>query len=256
MYSRTYLRMGLWGFSSAAILALSFLASPVLADTEIALGVQAELYWSQREDISQAKKAATIYEEMLRTDPENYEATWKLSRAYLWIGRNESSSKVKRENFRKGIELARRAVSMKPNEAAGHYWLAANAGSLAEALGFWPWMLLKKASLASEFKTEMETAVRLNPGFAGGGGHRALGKYYLEKPSPEPEKAETHLEEAVRIAPGMLCNHLDLAQAYLRQGKTDLAHERQLYVLEAPSSPEFAVENKRCKEEARLLQIE
>ncbi|MFQ5532985.1 MAG: tetratricopeptide repeat protein, partial [Candidatus Methylomirabilales bacterium] len=87
-------------------------------------------------------------------------------------------------------------------------------------------------------------------------GYRALGRYYLEKPSPEPEKAETHLEEAVRIAPGMLCNHLDLAQAYLKQGKTDLARERQLYVLNAPSDPEFAVENKRCKEEARLLHIE
>lgn len=238
------------------IFALFFMTNPVQAGREIELLQQAELHWSQKEDIKQSKRAAEIYEEILQADPGNYEAAWKLSRAYLWIGRHESSSGVKKDHFRKGIELARHAVSIKPKEAAGHYWLAANSGSLAEALGYWPWLLLRKASLASEFKREMETVLRLNPAFSSGGAYRALGRYYLEKPFPSRQKAEKYLEEAVRIAPMLLCNHLDLAKAYVKEGKVDLARERRLHILHAPQASEFAVENKRCRKKARLLQIE
>ncbi|MFQ5988685.1 MAG: tetratricopeptide repeat protein [Candidatus Methylomirabilales bacterium] len=215
----------------------------------------AELYWAERANIAQAKKAGDLFKKVLDEDPENYVALWKLSRVYFWIGRQESPRGEKEDQFEKGIELAEKAIGVKPDGAGAHFWLGVNSASLAEILGFWPWLLPRKLSLVGDFRHEMHTVIRLDPAFEAAGAYRALGVYYLEKPFPDPKEAEKMLEEAVRIAPIMLCNHFYLAQAYARQGKLDLARERRLHVLEAPVGPDYVPEDNRCKEDAQAWQI-
>ncbi len=226
-----------------------------MAQSQVELMQMAEQYWGERASISQAKKAVDHYEKIIDRDPENTEAHWKLSRVHFWIGRYGSSGATKEDHFEKGIELAKQAITLRPNEAGGHFWLGVNSGSLAEVLGYWPWLLPRKLSLVGDFRREMHTVLRLNPGFEGGGAYRALGVYYLEKPFPDPREAERLLEEAVRIAPTLLCNHFYLAQAYARQDKLDLARESRARVLAAPVSPTYIPEDTRCQEEARAWRI-
>ncbi|MFQ5803052.1 MAG: tetratricopeptide repeat protein [Candidatus Methylomirabilales bacterium] len=236
--------------------ALLFIANSVFAQSQAERVQLAEQYWADRASIAQVKKAADIFEKVLDEDPENYAAHWKLSQMYFWIGRHESSRGVKVDNLEKGIDLAEKAISLKPNEAGGHYWLGANSGALAEALAFWPWLLFRKVSLAGDFRREMQSVLRLDPAFDGGGAYRALGVYYLKKSSPDPQEAERFLEEAVESAPTVLCNHFYLAVAYAEQGKLDLARQKRTHVLATPVAADHVHADKQCKEEALAWRID
>lgn len=222
-------RRALW----PATMLLLFLTNVLLAQDALDLGHMAERYWAERADITQAKKAADLYEGILAENPENVEAHWKLSRIYFWVGRHGPSSRRK-NHFEKGIALAKQAVVLRPQAAGGRFWLGVNSGALAEVLGLWPWVLPRRLSLVGDFRREMRTVIRLDPAFEGGGAYRALGVYYLKKPFPDPREAEKFLLEAVGVAPALLCNHFYLAVAYARQRKVNFAHQRRLQVLEAP----------------------
>ena len=236
-------------------LLLLFMTNIVLAQSALERAHMAERYWAGRADIAEAKKAADHYEKILVEDPENAEAHRKLSRIYFWVERHEMLPEVKRDHFEKGIELAKQAVALRPQEAGGHFWLGVSSAALAEVLGLWPWVLPRKLSLVGDFRRGMHTVLCLGPAFEGGGAYRALGVYHLEKPFPDPREAEKILVEAVRIAPALLCNHFYLAVVYARQGKVDLARQQRLHVLEAPVAADYAPEDMQCKEEARALRI-
>ncbi len=247
---------GIRKFFLVIAFALLFIANLVFAQSQVELAQMAEQYWAERASIGQAKKAADLLEKLIDVDSENYNAHWKLSRVYFWIGRHESSGGVKRDHFETGMELAKKAISLEPNEAGGHFWLGANSGALAEALAFWPWLLPRKVSLVGDFRREMQSVLRLDPAFGGGGAYLAFGRYYLEKPLPNPQEAERFLEEAVQTAPMLLCNQFYLGKAYARLGKLDLARQKRTHVLEAPVAPDHVPEDKHCKEEARTWRID
>jgi len=216
--------------------ALLLIANSVFAQSQTELAEMAEQYWEKRASIVQAKKAADLLEKLIDVDSENYNAHWKLSRVYFWIGRHESSGGVKKDHF--------------------DFWLGANSGALAEALAFWPWLLPRKVSLVGDFRREMQSVLRLDPAFGGGGAYLALGRYYLEKPLPNSQEAERFLEEAVQTAPMLLCNQFYLAKAYARLGKLDLARQKRTHLLEAPVAPDHVPEDRHCKEEARTWRID
>lgn len=139
-----------------ATMLVLFITNVVRAQDALDLGHMAERYWAGRADITQAKKAAELYERILAEDPENAEAHWKLSRIYFWVGRHGPSSRAK-NHFEKGIALAKQAVVLRPREAGGRFWLGVNSGALAEVLGLWPWVLPRRLSLVGDFRSEMHT---------------------------------------------------------------------------------------------------
>jgi len=49
--------------------------------------------YRQREDLSKAKEAMELYEEIIKIDPQNYEAHWKLVKTIYYIGEHLTSKK-------------------------------------------------------------------------------------------------------------------------------------------------------------------
>ena len=42
--------------------------------------------WEERGDVRKVEEAINAYSRVLETDPENYEANWKIARAYFLLG--------------------------------------------------------------------------------------------------------------------------------------------------------------------------
>jgi tetratricopeptide (TPR) repeat protein len=89
--------------------------------------------------------------------PDNYEATWKLARALA-----DKSTLTKDRNEQKQYcveaeQLARAAVTFKPDDSKGHAYLAVAVGKLALYEGG-----KRKVELGNEVKREAERAIKLN----------------------------------------------------------------------------------------------
>jgi hypothetical protein len=120
----------------------------------------------------------------------------------------------------KGRDFAQRLTRGKPQDVAGHYWLALNLGGLAEMKG--------DLSMIPVIVKEMKIAARLDASYNEAGPHRVLGRVYFEAP-PWPlsvgdlQKSWQHLRLAVKLAPTNSTNHLFLAETLLDMGRTSQA---------------------------------
>jgi tetratricopeptide (TPR) repeat protein len=101
--------------------------------------------------------ALTAYRAAHKSAPNDYEATWKLARALA-----DKSTLTKDRNEQKQCcveaeQLARAAVSLKPDDSKGHAYLAVAVGKLALYEGG-----KRKVELGNEVKREAERAIKLN----------------------------------------------------------------------------------------------
>jgi tetratricopeptide (TPR) repeat protein len=122
--------------------------------------------------------------------------------------------------FDQGRHFANLLIQERPQEVAGHYWLALNLGGLAEMSG--------DLSMIPAIVKEMKIAATLDASYNQGGPHRILGRVYFEAP-PWPlsvgdlQKSAQHLRQAVNLAPTNSTNHLFLAETLMELGKTGQA---------------------------------
>ena len=75
--------------------------------------------------------ALEFYQKGLETDPQNYEAAWKLARAYVDVGEKLPDKKDRRSNYEKAHGYARKAVEISPDGAKGHLFLSIAIGRVA-----------------------------------------------------------------------------------------------------------------------------
>jgi hypothetical protein len=115
--------------------------------------------YERREDLASARAAAATWERRLAARATDYESAWKLARACYWLG-GHGVQADRRAQLDRGIAAARLAVAANPRDPAGHFWLAANMGAMAEAAGM-------RAGLRyrGEIKRELETVLALDPAF-------------------------------------------------------------------------------------------
>jgi tetratricopeptide (TPR) repeat protein len=122
--------------------------------------------------------------------------------------------------FDQGRDFARLLIQERPQEVAGHYWLALNLGGLAEMSG--------DLSMIPVIVKEMKIAASLDASYNQAGPYRVLGRVYFEAP-PWPlsvgdlQKSAQHLRQAVKLAPTNSTNHLFLAETLMELGKTGQA---------------------------------
>ena len=74
--------------------------------------------YRDREQIAKARQAADTWESQLEADPRNFEAAWKLARAYYWLG-THGPQDHRRADLERGITAAEQADLVKRLEAAG-----------------------------------------------------------------------------------------------------------------------------------------
>jgi tetratricopeptide (TPR) repeat protein len=203
-----------------------------------------------RETLSSAQRAEQIWADRLKQNPSDFESAWKLARARYWLGGHV------RENDRKamlesGIEAGRTAVHIAPGKADGHFWIAANMGALAESFG-----LRQGLKYRSPIKEELETVLRIDPGFLEGSADRALGRWYNEVPhlfGGSNKESEAHLRKSLTYNPQSTITLYFLAETLLDEGKKDDARKALQQVLDAPLDPDWAPEDREFKDKARKL---
>jgi len=149
------------------------------------------------------------------------------------------------------MEAARQAMAAAPERPEGHFWLAANMGTLAESFGLRAGLKYRKP-----IKEELETVLRIDPGFMQGSADRALGRWYDKVPrlfGGSAEKAEEHLRTSLKFDPQSTITHYFLAELYVDEGRKNDARAELQKVLDAPLSADYAPEDRNYKEKARQL---
>lgn len=202
---------------------------------------EADAHYNLRPDRNEVDKAIEIYRNVLALDPSNYEAAWKLSKAYWYVG-NHSPKEKKKEYFGLGVKAAQQAIQINPNDCRGHFWLGVNYGLLAEESG---WM--EALRLVDRIKDAMAHAERLDPNCECGGPNRVLGKLYSRAPffkGGSKSKAIRLLKNSLKQCPSDTQSRIFLAEIYLDQKNNTLAIQQLELVLKQEPDPNWIPETK------------
>jgi hypothetical protein len=208
-----------------------------------------ELY-ADRENLASARKAADMWGDQLTKEPRNFEAAWKLSRVDYWLGEH-APVKERRAFLERGITAAEQAIAAEPNKPEGHFWRAANMGTMAQEAGLRAGLKYRKP-----VKTELETVLRLDPSFMDGSADRVLGRWYFLVPGlfgGSNTQAEEHLKASLRYDPNSTVSHFFLAELLIDEGRKTEARTELQKVIDAPFNAEWAAEDREYKDKARAL---
>lgn len=211
---------------------------------------QAQFAYNERANLGRGKEAIVLWEEALKEDPASYEALWKLTRGYYWLG-NHSPEEAQLEFFTKGKNYGQEATKLYPDRWEAHYWLGVCLGRYGETKG-----VLKTLFLIKPIKKEMETVLRFNPDHAGA--HHVLGVLYRKAPGKplslgNKKKALQFARKAVELDPQSLKYKVGLAEAYLALDKKEEARTTLEETLSMPPNPQYESESFEEKEAALKL---
>ena len=207
--------------------------------------------YANREDLASATRAAAMWADSTASVPGgSFEAAWKLARASYWLGGHTVDAE-RRACHEQGIDAARKAVALQPGQPEGHFWLAANMGALAESAGLTTGLKYRGA-----IKQELQTVLRLDPGFEQGSADRALGRWYFKVPAifgGSLRQAERHLRASLSYNQHSTASHFFLAEVLLKAGRKDEARTELSLVRDAPLDPDWAPEDREFKNKASQL---
>jgi hypothetical protein len=206
--------------------------------------------YADREHLASARQAAEIWTAELSRNPRNFEVAWKLSRVDYWLG-GHAPVNERRAFLDHGITAAEQAVAAEPNRPEGHFWRAANMGTMAQEAGLRAGLRYRKP-----VKTELETVLRLDPSFMDGSADRVLGRWYFLVPGlfgGSNAQAEAHLNASLKYDPNSTVSHFFLAEVLIDEGRKSEARAELQKVIDAPYNAEWAPEDKEYKDKARAL---
>ena len=187
--------------------------------------------------------AAGVYKRILRENPGDYEALWRLARCYSMLGILDKNKR--RLYIPMAIDYSRRAVRRNDLGFEGHLYLA-------EALG----ISLKyespknKVLRAKEIKNEAERSIRLNPSsykayLILGMWHRNVvqaGWFEIQLahilfgriPHAGLDEAVRNLKRSIELNPDFIKTHYELALSYAAQNEYNLAIEELETTMKCP----------------------
>jgi uncharacterized membrane protein len=206
--------------------------------------------YTQRENIPVAQRAEQIWTDRLAKNPKDFVSAWKLARARYWLG-THAPEKSRRAYLESGIAAGRAAIGIAPDKPEGHFWVAANMGALAESFG-----MRQGLKYRGDIKDELETVLRLDPGFQQGSADRALGRWYFKVPGlfgGSKKQSEEHLRKSLTYDPNSTASLYFLAETLLDEGKKPEARATLEKVIAAPVNPDWAPEDRDFKQKATAL---
>jgi len=199
-----------------------------------------------------AEAAFASYEKAIEKNPVLVEALWKASRAAHWIADKGQNNKSKPAWFEKGIDYAKKAIAIEPRAVEAHFWLGANYGSYGEAKG-----VLKSLALVKPIRKEMETVIRLNDEYQGGGGYRVLGVVDYKVPGfvgGSKKRALENLNKALAIDPANAFNLYYMAEYFHAVGDRYKALDHLALLDKCTPSPDVdSADLKALQEKGRKL---
>jgi tetratricopeptide (TPR) repeat protein len=216
---------------------------------------------SKQEAALNENAAFETLKQVIRINPRNYYATWKISELCSRIGNRQATKEKKQAFFNAGKMYAETAIRINPNAADGYYALSVALGRYALAQSG-----KEKINSVKEIRTNAEKAVKLNPSH--GRAWHVLGKWHYEVSNLSMmEKAGVRLmygglpgaslkesihayEKAKALEPNFALNYLELAKAYNRNDETSKAIE---CLHKLPSIPNKTLDDNRIKAEGAAL---
>ncbi len=204
--------------------------------------------YRNRANIADARAAGAIWEEQIKTDPQNFDALWKLARVQYWLGNHDEDESVRRKALERGIEVARRAATLQPKRPEGFFWMAANMGTLAESFG-----LRQGLKYRGQIKESLEAVLKIDPAFQKGSADRALGRWYYKVPGlfgGSNKKSEEHLRKSLTYDSQSTVSHFFLAETLADMNRKAAAIEELKKVLSAAYDPEWEPEDREYKQKA------
>ncbi len=237
----------------------------------IAAWSQSAQEWIQKGDEAYAKfdnaAALEAYQKAVEADPNNYEALWKLSRAYVDVGETLKDKDQRKQYYRRAEEYARKAIEVNPNGAKGHLYLSVALGRVA--LDASP---KERIRMSKEIKAEVDKALQLDPNddiawHVLARWHRKLSTLsWIEKKfanlflggvpkEASIEKAVEAFQKAIELNPDHINHHLQLAITYEKMGEKEKAIAEYKKVLELPVKDADDPEHKAFAKE-RLEDLE
>lgn len=206
------------------------------------------------------EEALNYYQQAVQADPTNYEALWKLARAYVDVGERLKDKDKRSEFYKKSEEYARKAVEVNPDGAEGHLYLSIALGRVALDAG-----PKERIRLSKEIKAEVDKALELDPNndiawHVLGRWHRKLSSLsWIERgfantflggvpKEASMDKAVECFQKAIELNPGHINHHLELAITYEKIGNKEAAKAEYQKVLDLPKTD---ADDDLHKEEAR-----
>ncbi len=215
------------------------------------------------------REAADEWLKVLQIDPRDFEATTKLSRAYLDFGDMipESSPEWREKRlkeYRKAEEYARQAIAIDPNSTWGYFYVAVSLGDIALVSP-----TSKQIDLAAEIRGSLEKSIALDPqnGFAYhvyGIWHRKMAEigktsrlvasvvYGRSLPSGNLEKSIEYLKKAVALNPDVIVSRLELAKSYIAAENWPMARSSLIPIRQLPI--QFSDDAKHKQHAERILE--
>ncbi len=192
------------------------------------------------------RAAAEFYTKALKLDSTNYEAAWKLSRAYVDLGEQLEKKSDRTRFYKKAEELARRAVKLNPDGSKGHLYLSIALGRVALDAG-----PKERIKLSKEIKAEVDKALQLDPNddiawhVLGRWNRKLATLSWIEKKfanlflggvpkEASVEKALECFQKAIELNPTHINHYLELGKTYEVLGKKEEAIKAYKKVLELP----------------------
>jgi tetratricopeptide (TPR) repeat protein len=206
--------------------------------------------------------ALAYYSKALEMDSLNYEASWKLSRAYVDVGEGLADQEERKEYYRKADSYARKAVEIDSNGAKGHLYLSVAIGRVALDSG-----KKEQVRLSKEIKAEVDKALALDPNddvawHVLGRWHRKMATLsWIQRTfantflggvpkEASVEKSAECFQKAIEIRPEHINHHLELGITYEELDQKDKAAEQYNLVLELPKKD---ADDEKYKKEAQEL---
>ncbi len=184
---------------------------------------RAETLWREREDIGKAVEGVAAYEEILKARQGDYEVLLRLSRLHYWIGQNLESTKKEDalSHYGKGREYGKQASEAAPDKPGGFFFEAANLGRENNLKGTFSniWGI-------STVRRLNEKTASIDPEYFYRGPDRFFCALFTKLPGLLGGSATKAIEfgkRAVDAFPNYAGNRFFLAEAYVKDGKNDLA---------------------------------
>jgi tetratricopeptide (TPR) repeat protein len=198
------------------------------------------------------QKALEHYLEAVKLEPQNYEALWKASRAYVDIAdvipaTEKDAKQHQMKLYTDGTAYAQKAILANPNDTWGHFQFAAALGKKLLMLG-------KKEQVdgSKQIKAEIDRAIALDPTndlayhalgrwhrrmAEIGGVSRLLGNMFLGGvPKGSFQESEKYLKKASEMKPEYVNHHLELGLTYVSLKKYDLAAQEFQKAIDLPKT--------------------
>jgi len=186
------------------------------------------------------EKALEVFKNAEKTDPNNFEILWRISRSLVEIAEKmpENTGEQKDEQvatYQKGLEYADKAVNIEPDNSIGYLRRAIANGRIALFKG-----IFSVAGVVNSVRADCEKAIQLNNGgnFIQGVAHYVLARTNAKTSEKwKPARAilglgwadnDIALEEykkAIALYPGYLMFYVDYAISLNREDDYKTARE-------------------------------